>query len=44
MKAPLIVAVIAAVGLLTVVVRRQSARAAAEAELWAAATEPAPRR
>lgn len=44
MKAPLIAALLATLGVLAAVLQRRNARAAAEAELWAAATDPLPPR
>ncbi|SDD38169.1 DLW-39 family protein [Auraticoccus monumenti] len=44
MKVPLIATLLATLGALAAVLHRRNARAAAEAELWAAATDPLPRR
>ena len=44
MKAPLITTLLAVLGVLAAVLYRRNARAAAEAELWAEATDPLPRR
>lgn len=44
MKAPILLTLVALLGVVTAVLRRQNARAAAEAELWSAATDPLPPR
>ncbi|WP_198671842.1 DLW-39 family protein [Desertihabitans aurantiacus] len=43
MKAPLLILLSALVAVVTTVLVRQNRRAAAEAELWAEATDPLPR-